>query len=54
MIKPEPIKFVVTPKDWDEISTFIIRHPPDVRSTLLTAAAMGWNLAVKLNQEKDR
>lgn len=49
---PEPIEFVFTPKTWEEITLFILQHNPDTRSPLLTAAAMGYNLAIYLNKKE--
>jgi hypothetical protein len=47
--KPRNIDFVYNPEDWDYISQWIIRHHPDQRAALFTSAAMGWNLAIHLN-----
>ena len=49
--KPKIIPFVYTPEDWDYISNWIIRHNPDERPALFVAAAMGWNLAINLNNK---
>ena len=39
-----------TPKDWDELIDWVNRHDEKDRPHLLTAAAMGWNLACKENE----
>jgi hypothetical protein len=49
---PKPIGFVFTPTEWQEISLFIMRHSQDHRPALLKAAAMGYNLAIYLNQKE--
>ena len=49
---PKPIEFSHTPKDWQEISLFIMRHAQDHRPALLKAAALGYNLAIYLNQQE--
>ena len=49
--KPKIIPFVYTPADWEYISNWIIRHNPDERPELFVAAAMGWNLAINLNNK---
>lgn len=49
--KPKLITFVYNPADWDEISNWILGHHPNERSQLFIAAAMGWNLAIYLNNK---
>ena len=41
-----------TPASWDELMDWVDRHNRDDRPHLITAAAMGFNLAVK-NMEHD-
>jgi|GEM_PF-3954068 hypothetical protein len=49
---PKPLEFSSTPTDWQEISLFIMRHAHDNRPALLKAAALGYNLAIYLNQQE--
>ena len=48
----EPIGWVHTPKDWDEMTKWINQHAEDDRPHLLTAALMAYNLACKHHKEK--
>ena len=43
-----------TPIDWDELLDWVNRHSGDERPHLVTAAAMGWNLAIELHQQSDK
>jgi hypothetical protein len=46
----ERINLFHTPYDWDELMDWVNRHSKSERPHLLTAAAMGWNLAVATNE----
>lgn len=43
----KPIGLFHTPKNWDELMTWIHAHNAEDRAHLTTAAAMAWNLAAK-------
>jgi hypothetical protein len=51
---PKRIEFSHTPKDWQEISLFIMRYAQDHRPALLKAAALGYNLAIHLNEQEQQ
>lgn len=42
-----------TPDNWDELMKWIEQHPKQYRPSLITAAAMSWNLAAKLTTENN-
>ena len=42
-----------TPMSWDELMDWVDRHSRDDRPHLITAAAMGWNLAVQQSKQED-
>jgi hypothetical protein len=41
-----------TPCDWDELMEWVDRHAKSDRPHIITAAAMGYNLAVKQSKEE--
>ena len=51
MLKPNDMFH--TPKDWEEISSWIEQSPKEERHILWIAAVMAWNLACKfVNEDK--
>jgi len=50
-IKPE--EMFHTPKDWEELMDWIMRHNPDDRAHLTTVAVMAWNLAARITNVLD-
>jgi hypothetical protein len=42
-----------TPEDWNELVVWIHNHSPEDRAHLTTAAAMAWNLAAKLTEDRE-
>ena len=42
-----------TPASWDELMDWVDRHNRDDRPHLITAAAMGFNLAVQQSKQED-
>lgn len=49
-MKIETVGMFHTPADWKELQDWIERHSPSERAHIMTAAVMGWNLAVRLSQ----
>ena len=49
----EPIGWVHTPNDWDELMEWIDQHAKADRPHLLTAALMAYNLACKYHKENE-
>jgi len=43
-----------TPSNWDELMDWVDRHAKSDRPHLITAAAMGWNLAVSTSQSEQK
>ena len=50
----EPINLFHTPCDWDELMDWVNRHAKSDRPHLITAAAMGWNLAVSTSKSEQK
>ena len=50
MNKLTKVGFIHTPESWDELLTWINQHHRDERPPLITAAGMGYNMAVKDSQ----
>jgi len=50
MNKITKVGFIHTPESWDELLDWINRHHRDQRPPLVTAAGMGYNMAVKDSQ----
>ena len=46
-----PMPVFNTPDNWNELMKWIEQHPKQYRPSLITAAAMSWNLAAKLTTE---
>ena len=42
-----------TPKDWDELMSWIHQHNAEDQAHLTTAAGMAWNLAVRITDLAD-
>ena len=47
-----PIGLFNTPKDWEELQTWIEAHNREDIPHLWTAAAMAWNLAAEITNEE--
>ena len=50
----EKINLFHTPMNWDELMDWVDRHASDERPHLITAAAMGWNLAVETSKSEQK
>ena len=50
MIKPLGLTY--TPQDWDELMEWVNRHNTRERPHIMTAAAMGYNLAATQSQKE--
>jgi hypothetical protein len=50
MIKP--LGLFYTPQDWDQLMEWVNRHGKSERASVMTAAAMGYNLAAKQVQNE--
>lgn len=48
MPMPQEISMFHTPRDWNELQSWIEEHPPEDRAHLYTAAIMAWNLAASI------
>jgi|TARA_R110000824_G_scaffold93483_2_gene226036 hypothetical protein len=48
----KPLGLFYTPQDWDELMEWINRHNTSERPHIMTAAAMGYNLAAKQSQKE--
>lgn len=49
----KPLGLFNTPDSWQVIEDWIMRHAPEDRIHLWTAAGMAWNLAAELTKETE-